>query len=317
MLILLSALAGTGLRMLAERYDGNVLRQLLLDPDARREHSNISGPLNFLLIGSDQFSSARPDNIPRADTIMIAHLPAELTRAYLISVPRDLLVQIPASAATGYPGGTDKVNAAFHHGGGDQGGAQLLSATLTRLTGIRFDGAALIDFSGFRRVVDLLGGVEICVDRRFQSVHSGTVFEPGCQHMDGARALDFARQRYDLPGGDFDRQRHQQQLLRAMLDKAGKSSLLSNPGKLDQLIRAIGSSIVADTNGMPLDELVFALRGVRSDALAGVRLPAHPEEGADLSYVVLDEPAYDLFAAVRRADLPRWATANPGWVNQL
>ena len=100
-----------------------------------------------------------------------------------------------------------------------QAGARLLSATLHRLTGIRFDGAALIDFSGFRKVIDLLGGVQMCVDTEVRSIHTDRVFPPGCQQMDGAQALDYVRQRYDLPGGDYDRQRHQQQLLRAMLDR--------------------------------------------------------------------------------------------------
>lgn len=317
LLVLLSALGGAGLHLLANRYDGSVVKERLLDPAARRERADVAGPLNYLLVGSDQRPGASPDHDQRSDTIMIAHLPAGLTRARLISVPRDLLVEIPPAPATGYPGGTDKINAAFQYGGGGQGGTRLLSATLTRLAGIRFDGAALIDFSGFARVIDLLGGVRMCVDTRVESIHTRTVFEVGCHQMDGARALDYARQRYDLPNGDFDRQRHQQQLMRAMLDRITTTDLIRNPLRLDQVIRAIGSSFTVDTNGVPLEDLIFALRGLRTDALLGVQLPSHAEMIDELSYVMLDAAADDLFAALRGADLERWIRANPRWVNPL
>ncbi|MGI5212709.1 LCP family protein [Plantactinospora sp. CA-290183] len=315
--MVLSGLGGAGLHMLTNRYDNSVVKELLLDPAARGERGDVSGPLNYLLVGSDQRPTASPSPDQRSDTIMIAHVPAGLGRAHLISVPRDLLVDIPAAPATGYPGGPDKINAAFQYGGGGQGGTRLLSATLSRLTGIRFDGAALIDFSGFRRVIDLLGGVRMCVDNPIRSIHTRTVFEVGCQQMDGARALDYARQRYDLPNGDFDRQRHQQQLLRAMMDKATTTDMMRNPLRMDQVIRAVGSSFTVDTNGVPLEELIFALRGLRADALLGIQLPSHAETIDETSYVLLDEAADGLFASMRVADLDNWARANPTWVNRL
>ena len=315
-LIMLSGTGGAGLRMLANRYESSVIKELLLDPGARRERSGVSGPLNYLLVGSDQFTS-NPSTDHRSDTIMIAHLPAGLRQAYLISVPRDLLVEIPPAPATDHPGGTDKINSSFQYGGGGAGGVQLLSATLSRLTGIRFDGAALINFSGFRRVIDLLGGVRMCVDTPTQSIHTKTVFDAGCQQMDGARALDYARQRYDLPNGDFDRQRHQQQLLRAMMDKATTTGVVANPVRLDQVVRAVGSSFTVDTNGVPLEELIFALRGLRSDSLLGIQVPSHPEEVDELSYVLLDDAATSLFESMRGTNLDGWARDHPNWVNRL
>jgi LCP family protein required for cell wall assembly len=238
-----------------------------------------------------------------------------LDQAYLVSIPRDLLVAIPA--APGYPGGPDKINAAFQYGGGGQGGTRLLSATLSQLTGIRFDGAALIDFSGFQRVIDLLGGVRMCVQTPVRSIHTGAVYERGCQEMTGAQALDYARQRYDLPGGDYDRQRHQQQLLRAILDKATNSRVLSNPVKVDRLIRAVGSSFTVDTNGMPLEDLVLALREMPREALRGVQLPSHPYEADGLSYVRLDPAATDLFRCLSGSGVDAWAQANSKWVHRL
>ena len=315
-LLLLGAAGLVGLRTLTDRYDHSVAKQLLLDPAARRERATVTGPLNYLLIGSDQRPAAAADD-QRFDTIMIAHIPAGLDRAYLVSIPRDLLVPIPPSPATGYAGGSDKINSAFQHGGGGERGAQLLSATLTHLTGVRFDGAALIDFSGFRQVIDLIGGVQMCVDTEVRSVHTQMLFTRGCHQMSGAQALDYARQRYDLPNGDYDRQRHQQQLLRAVLNKVDAGNLVADPARLDQLIRAIGASFTVDTNGLPLEDLAFALRGIQPGALNGVRVPSRPEMIDEVSYVLLDQEATGLFRALRRTELAQWTQANPQWVNQL
>ncbi|MBQ1073998.1 LCP family protein [Micromonospora sp. C31] len=312
--MLLTGLAVVGLRTLTDRYERSVVREQLLDPTARRERTDPDGPLNYLLVGTDRWRSGSAAN-RRSDTILIVHVPAGGREAYLVSVPRDLLVAIPAGH--GYAGGQDKINSAYEHGGGGQPGTRLLSATLARLTGIRFDGAALIDFSGFRKVIDLLGGVRMCVDTEVRSIHTDRVFRPGCQQMDGGEALDFVRQRYDLPGGDYDRQTHQQQLLRAVLERTSETSLRTNPVKLDQVIRAVGGSLTVDTNGVPLEDLVLALRDLPADALRGVRVPSRPQTIDQVSYVVLDNGGNGLFEAVRGTSVPGWARANPRWVTRL
>ena len=314
--LLLLAVAGVvGMKALTSRYDRTVSREQLLAPDARNSRTDLSRGLNYLLVGSDRRAgSGAPDQ--RSDTILMVHVPPGMRQAYLISIPRDLLVAIPP-AGNGYRGGQDKINAAYDHGGGGEGGTRLLSATLSRLTGVRFDGAALVDFTGFRQVIDLLGGVRMCVDTQVRSIHTKTLFTPGCQQMDGARALDYARQRYDLPNGDYDRQRHQQQLLRAMLDRAGQTDLRGDPVKLDRVLRAVGGSLTVDTNGLPLDDLVFALRSLPSDALHGVQVPSYPQTIDQVSYVVLDNGGGGLFDAVRGKRVADWVQANPRWVNRL
>jgi LCP family protein required for cell wall assembly len=311
-LLLVAGLGAVGLRALVWRYERAVDQQRLLDAAARQHAgSSVDGPLNYLIIGSD-LRVSNPAGGQRADTIVVAHVPAGFGHAYLISVPRDLRVPIPADQTSGYGGGTDKINSAFQYGR-----AGLLSATLTKLTGVRFDGAAIINFGGFRRVIDLLGGVTICVDAEVRSIHTGHVFTVGCQKMTGAQALDYARQRYDLPNGDFDRQRHQQQILKAIMGEMSDAGDLANPVKLDQLLRAVGSSLTVDTNGVPLRDLALSLRGIRADDLVGVQVPAHPEMLGGVSYALLDPPADALFAALARADLAAWVTANPRWVNKL
>ncbi|HEY3008008.1 MAG TPA: LCP family protein [Micromonosporaceae bacterium] len=300
-------------RVLAERYEHAVRRAELLDASAREAGRPLSGALDFLVIGSD-LRVANPSAGQRADTIVLAHVPAAHDRVYLISIPRDLLVTLPPYPAAGYPGGQDKINAAFQYG---QGGPQLLSATLTGLTGVRFDGAAIIEFSGFRRVIDLLGGVTVCVDHEVRSIHTGRLFTVGCHRMTGAVALDYVRQRYDLPHGDYDRQRHQQQLLRSILKQATDRGVLTNPVRLDQLIRAVGSSLTVDTNGVPVARLILTLRNLRAGDLVGVRIPAQGDMIEGVSYAIAQPAAKDLFAALRDDSLATWVAANPRWVNRL
>ncbi|HEY6597035.1 MAG TPA: LCP family protein [Asanoa sp.] len=313
-LVVLAGVSVLGLRALAARYDNSVGKAALLDPAARATGPNAnapSGPLNYLLIGSDKRSSNASMG-QRSDTIMILHIPAGRQRAYLVSIPRDLLVPIPPEPTTNYPGGSDKVNAAFGYGG-----ANLLSATISKLTGVRFDGAAIIDFSGFARVVNLVGGIQVCVEQQITSAHTGRTFAVGCQRMNGRETLDYARQRYDLPNGDFDRQRHQQQILKGIADKVSSAGVLANPIKLDQLVRAIAGTLTVDTNGADLDNVVLALRNLGSDDLTGVAVPSHDENIDGTSYVVLDPQASSLFRAIRGAMLARWVAANPTYVNHL
>ncbi|WP_196247676.1 LCP family protein [Salinispora tropica] len=292
-----------------------VTREELLDSGARRGQTDLNGPLNYLLVGTDRWRSSSSTADRRSDTILIVHVPAGGREAFLMSIPRDLRVTIPA--AHGFGGGEDKINAAYQHGGGGQSGTRLLSATITQLTDIRFDGAAVVDFSGFRDVIDHLGGVRMCVDTEFRSIHTDRVFTPGCQEMDGGTALDFVRQRYDLPNGDYDRQTHQQQLLRAVLQRASETSIRNNPVRLDQVIRAVGSSLTVDTNGVPLADLVLALRDLPTDALRGIQMPSYPQTIDQVSYVILQEGGGGLFTAVQHQRVPQWAQANPRWVTQL
>jgi LCP family protein required for cell wall assembly len=302
------------------RYDRAVHREVLLNPDARVEPPSmpaVGGPLNFLLIGSDARRS-NPAMGQRSDTIIIAHVTRALDRAYLISIPRDLLVDIPADASLGFPGAFTKINAALQYGHGGQTGMRLLASTLNRLTGVRFDGAAVIDFAGLRSVVRVLGGVRMCVDERTVSIHTGAVFEVGCRRMSDTQVLDYLRQRETLPGGDFDRQRHQQQFLKALVAEAGRRDLVLHPVLADRLIRTAAAAMVVDVGATSLPDLLFALRGIGPDRVAGVRLPTYDDMIDGISYVVPQEPlAPDLFAAVRNDALADWTAENHTWVNRI
>ena len=315
-LVLVAGLALLGSYLALRRYDRAVERGTLLAPSARApEHASVRGPLNFLLIGSD-YRTWNPQMGERSDTIIIAHVPAGLDHAYLISIPRDLRVTLPSDPSRNFPGDTTKINAAFYFGGGGYGGIQLLSSTLTALTGVRFDGAAVVSFTGLQRAVGVVGGVDMCVDERTVSIHTGAVFEKGCRLMQPAEVLDYLRQR-QFSDGDFTRQRHQQQFLKALLDRMTSAGVLANPIKLDALLHAVAGSMTIDIGNVSIPDLVFALRDLRPDAVTGIRVPSTIGMIGDVSYVIATDEAAGLYAALRDDQLATWVSANRRWVNQI
>jgi LCP family protein required for cell wall assembly len=324
-LLLLAGGSIGALKILVHRYDSAVHKAVLLDPGARASvapgtgvfvPATLHGPLNYLLLGSDA-RAADPSMGQRSDTIIVVHVPVTMDRAYLISIPRDLRVSIPPDPGHGFPGSTQKINAAFNYGGGGIGGFQLMSKTLTRLLGIKFDGAAIINFTGFQRVVGILGGVDMCVDQVTRSIHTGQVYQPGCQHLAPWQALDYVRQRETLPEGDFDRQRHQQQFLKALFEQATSRGVAANPIKLDRILRTVGSALTVDTNGVSLEQLVYSLRSLSAANLVGVRLPSYPAMRGGISYVLPEAAATGLYRAIAGDAMAEWVRGSPSWVNRI
>lgn len=278
-------------------------------PEADRPARTATGALNLLLLGSD---SNDPDPTgSRTDTIVLVHLPANRQRAQLISIPRDTWTTVPT--AGGGPGGRSggtkaKINAAYAWGS-----TPLMVQTVERFTGVRVDHVVLVDFAGFKEIVDALGGVEIDVAETFTSNHPPfRSFRKGMQRMDGATALDFARQRKQFPDGDFTRMRHQQQLIAALIDRATTLGLVANTGRLDDFLRATAGAVTVD-NTLSVFDVAWELRSLHS---ADVDRITSPSAGTGMiggeSVVLPDErAASDLFTAVRADTVDRWLAAHP------
>jgi LCP family protein required for cell wall assembly len=296
---------------------------------------------NILLVGID----ARPGEDEagtRADTVIVVHVSAGGERAWLVSLPRDTRVEIPGH-------GTGKLNAAFAagsaDGGGRAGGFALLAATVRRLTGLVFDAGAIIDFAGLRRIVDAVGGVDLCVDVETVSVHIGwdaqgrqtppfrlipptfraeripgvrpQVYPVGCRHFAGWEALDFVRQRELLPDGDYGRQRHQQQLLAALGERVTSAGVLGNPLALNRTLTAVGESLTFDGNGRSVTDWLLLLRGLRPDAVTMLRTNGgafNAQTRGGTAFELLAPPTLELFEAARTDTLDAFARRHPDWV---
>jgi LCP family protein required for cell wall assembly len=259
---------------------------------------------NMLILGSD---SRDPHSLggTRSDTIILAHLPKGRGSAQLISIPRDTWVHVPASK-DGKQGNADaKINAAFAWGG-----VPLVVQTVESFTGVRIDHVAIIDFAGFKEIIDALGGVDIYVDHAFTSHYSLNPngirqFGQGWQHMDGAAALDYSRERHAFADGDFDRIKHQQQMIKAVLDKAASGGLLTNPAALNAFITASAHAAAVDQS-MNLLGTAMELRGLRSGSLTFFTSPSKGTGMVGTESVVFADTtkAKALFDAVRRDDVP-------------
>lgn len=203
--------------------------------------------INFLLIGSDK----RPGSSYRTDTLVIAVVWPKEGQVSLISIPRDLWIYIPTV-------GMQRINTAYQSGEiGDYlgGGPGLLKDTIAYNLGIRIDHTAMVEFDGFRRIVDTLGGIELpvscaytdwrLIDPSYDPNNEDNwwlyTVGPGQVHMDGDLALWYARSR--SKSNDFDRGRRQQEVLRTIFQKALQTDTF---GKIPQLYNDFSSTVITD-----------------------------------------------------------------------
>jgi LCP family protein required for cell wall assembly len=311
--VLLLVLVGAGGLWLYTRSLNNNLGRIdafSAISSADRPAEGASGTLNVLILGSD---SRDPDAVEtggtyRVDTVMLMHVPSGQDQAYLISIPRDLWVFVPPSP-DGSAGGHDaKINAAIAFGG-----VPLMVQTVESYTGVRIDHVMLLDFAGFVEVTDALGGVDLHIDQTIESIHGDhRVFEAGDQHLSGAEALDYIRQRKQFADGDFSRIRNQQQFLKALMDQAVSTGTLTNPGRLNAFLQTVTSTLTVDEE-FSLAGVGWQLRNLRSSNLTFLTSPHAGTGSAGGQSVVFsdDEAAAALFEAIRQDRMAQWAADHP------
>ncbi len=309
---LILATAGLGAALLLQhRYDRNIERfgdPFKNLPVASRPQAASAGVENILMLGSDsRISAGDPSDwiygAQRTDAIMIAHVPEDRSGVTVTSIPRDSWVDIP-----GY--GMNKINAAFSFGG-----TTLMVQTIENLTGVRLDHVVIVDFDGFKSITDELGGVRIRVPVATHDERSSLT--AGVHTMDGATALNYVRQRHNLPGGDFDRVRRQQNWVRAVALKTLAGSTLTNPLKLNRVLGSLTSSIAVDDSFSigQMRSLALSLRDVGGSDLTFLTAPVagtgrSPDGKQDI--VRLDKSAgAALWQAVADDTVPSWLAAHP------
>jgi LCP family protein required for cell wall assembly len=337
-----------------------VAQQDLLGAGAAKKvkHVTITGAKNILLVGIDARKNALPTAGTRSDSIILLHIPAGHDSGYMISLPRDSYVPIPAydNGAQKWSGGKNKINSAFFFGSrGLTGSAalshgfELLTLTVKQLTGITPDAGAIIDFEGFKNVVNVLGKVCMYVDEDTTSIHAGInnkTGKPAAPYVinpDGtlkakirgvtakfyakgnhcftpAEALDFVRQRDLLANKDFDygRQRHQQQFFKAIINQAVKDGL-SSPTRLPGLIKAIGSTMTVDAGGISLEDWAFAMKGINPTDLITIKTNEgkfNPKSVAGIGEVeILSPDSLRLLESAKDDTVGQFAAENPTWVS--
>jgi LCP family protein required for cell wall assembly len=250
----------------------------------------------FLILGSDSRqglsgSFGNPSSVAgqRADTIILVQVDAVHDRTIVLSIPRDLRVEIPGH-------GLNKINTAFEYG------PDLMVRTVSRLTGLRINHYVQVNFLGFQKLVNALGGVPICINKPMLDALSGLrLSHAGCYNLRGAQALAFVRARH-IQGDlipDFSRISRQQQFMRAVI---GKTLSLGSVFHLPSLVNAVEKNLVIDEN-LNLYSLQDLTRKLATLGEKGVHfrvVPAVPVDIGGVSFVQLVNPqASQLFARIR------------------
>jgi polyisoprenyl-teichoic acid--peptidoglycan teichoic acid transferase len=252
--VLLVAVIGAGL-LYAASIDRSLTKNLNRGVELPTEESSArppkeaqeTGTLNYVLLGSDSRDPGNQGN-GRSDTIMLVHLNAKRTKAYIISFPRDMYVNIP-----GY--GRNKINAAFAFGG-----PQLAVRTLESLTGVRMDHVVLIDFQGFIRLTEDLHGVTVTNKTAFTA--HGFHYPKGKITIAGDEALWFVRERKLLPGGDLARAENQRNVIKAIVEKGLSAKVISDPATFVTFIGNVAKHLTVD-NGLTEGEIRRAALSLR------------------------------------------------------
>jgi len=326
--VLLGAVSLAG--AVAQRLQGNVKHVDIAALVDRPTPTSTSGatevadahaarPVNVLLLGSDDRSGENAEigganGGMRSDTAIVMHVSADRRRVELVSIPRDSLVDIPACRLTNQkttkPQRAAMFNSAFALGwdnGGDIASAAACTVTTVQATtGVPVDHVAVVDFAGFQKMVDAVGGVQICVPKAMSDDKTGLNLPAGLNALDGQTALQFARARYETgsDGSDLTRIGHQQQLLAALAHKVLSKAVLTDPVKLMSFANAATSALTTDSGltSSTATGLAYSLRGIDPAQVVFTTVPNGPAP-QDRYRVVWTEAAGRLWAAMA-ADRP-------------
>ena len=240
-----------------------------------------SSAVNYLIVGSDTREGLSREEIKRlkvggtdvaagkrSDTMLLIHISKKRDKAAIISIPRDSYALIPEhnnSQGKVIPAAYSKINSAYNWGG-----APLLIETLESMSDLRIDHYVELNFVGFVRMVDALGGVEICTKKDINDPKSHLTLPAGTHVLDGVDSLKFVRTRVFDGLGDLGRMKRQQEFASAMLRKATSAGVLLNPVKMVDFINSALDSVVTD-EGLSQGDLLTLGKQLRNLSASNVR----------------------------------------------
>ncbi|MBJ6638960.1 LCP family protein [Streptomyces sp. DHE7-1] len=279
--------------------------------ERERPTSLVRGAQNILLIGSDTRAGrgnreyGRDVGSERSDTTILLHLAADRRSATAVSLPRDLMVDIPGCRRT--DGSRSEPVFAMFNRAFQVGGSACSVRTVEKLTGIRVDHHMVVDFNGFKEMVDAVDGVRVCLREPIDDEAARLRLPAGKVTLDGEQALGYVRARKSLGNGsDTDRIDRQQQFLGALVNKVQSNGVLLNPVKLYPLLDAATSSLTTDPELASLRGLYQLVRGLRDIPTEHVQFLTVPRKSYvyDANRDQLVEPEAEKLFARLRADQP-------------
>jgi len=281
------AAGGAGWAVYA-KLDGNITADdaaaaELARYEKERPTSLVKGAQNILLIGSDSRSGdgnaryGRDSGTERSDTTILLHLSAGRRTATAVSLPRDLMVDVPA--CLGRDGTRGEPVFAMFNSAFQKGGSACTIRTVEKLTNIRVDHHMVVDFHGFKDMVDAVDGVAVCLAEPIDDKAAELRLPAGRVTLNGEEALGYVRARKSLGNGsDTDRMDRQQRFLGALVNKVQSNDVLLNPVKLYPVLDAATSSLTTDPALASLRGLYELVRGLRHIPTERVQFLTVPRE---------------------------------------
>ncbi|WP_369165168.1 LCP family protein [Streptomyces sp. AFD10] len=303
--------AGVGWWMY-RKLDGNITTDTgaaaeLKAYERERPTPVVTNAQNILLIGSDSRAGenreyGRDDGgSQRSDTTILLHLAADRKSATAVSLPRDLMVKIPGCRTADDEKSRERFaqfNSAF-----ETGGTACTIRTVERMTGIRIDHHMVVDFNGFKDMVDAVDGVEICLKKPINDKDAHLELPAGRQTLNGEEALGYVRARKTLGNGsDTERMERQQQFLGALVNKMQSNGVLLNPTRLYPVLDAATKSLTTDPGLDSLRDLYDLVRGMRdvpTDQVQFLTVPRQPYRQDPNRDELVEPDAGELFKQLR------------------
>ncbi|MEV5751755.1 LCP family protein [Actinoallomurus sp. NPDC052308] len=295
---------------LYEKLQGNIHKEHV---DQQQLGTNrppkLNKSMNILLLGSDSRDGDNheywsPDiSGERSDTTILLHLSPNRDRAVAISFPRDSMVHVPEckkKKGGSVPAFFGMLNAAFAYAG-----ATCTWKMIEADTDIHIDHYVKIDFAGFKRVVDALGGVEICVPQAVNDPRANLSLKAGRQVVKGNDALGYVRTRYGLgDGSDLERIQRQQKFMASVVKKATSQDMLTDPTRAYRFLNAATKSIATDDefSVSAMKKLATSLKGISAGTVRFVTVPTqtYPKDPNRVQWDM--SQAGPLFEAIRKDD---------------
>jgi LCP family protein required for cell wall assembly len=268
-----------------KKLEGNINEIAIGDLGDRPDTVDVEGPkepLNVLVMGSDNRDGTKigGDTPGLSDTTILLHLSADRKRAYGVSLPRDAMVERPeCSTKNGkkkVPGGQTQFNAAYA-----VGGPSCTIKTVESLTNVRIDHFVVINFAGFKEMVNAINGVTVCVPEEVNDDIGHIHLPEGTYKVNGNQALDYVRVRHDIgaANGDIGRMKRQQAFIAAMVEKVVSKGTLANPVRLIRFLDAATKSLTTDPEFANLRELASlgtSLKNIGLDNVQFITVPNQP-----------------------------------------
>ena len=240
-----------------------------------------STAMNYLLVGSDtreglskaELKALRVGSVAtaagkRSDTMLLVHISKARDKAVMISIPRDTFALIPEHTSKSgklIPAVYSKINSSFNWGG-----APLLIQTVEEMTELKIDHYIEINFAGFARIVDSIGGVEVCTKKNINDPKSHLILEAGVHTLNGIESLKYVRTREFDGLGDLGRMQRQQAFMSAVLRKATSAGVLLNPVTMASFINSSLSAVTTDSE-LKNSELIALAKQMKSLSTSSVR----------------------------------------------